>query len=56
MKGGNEYPEGRRAFKRSWAGTCIKGRLLNHSYLQPQGQADKWESDIKCDLGVGDFR
>jgi hypothetical protein len=55
LKGGNEYPEGRRVFKRSWAGTRVKGRLSNHSYLQPQGQADEWESDIECDLGVGDL-
>jgi hypothetical protein len=34
LEGGNEYAEGREAFRRDWAGTRIKDKL---SYLQPQG-------------------
>jgi transposase len=65
LKGGNEYPEGRKAFKRDQAGTRLKGKLSSHTYLQPQGQAtedslgtatmvDDWESDIEGELDIGD--
>jgi hypothetical protein len=61
LKGGNEYKEGRKAFKRNWAGTRIKGKLSKHTYLQAQGEiiecsltkADEWD-DIESDLDVGD--
>jgi hypothetical protein len=58
LKGGNEYEEGRKAFKRNWAGTRIKGKLSKHTYLQAQGEvtecslatkADEWD-DIENDL------
>jgi len=32
-KGGNEYEEGRKEFKRSWAGTRLKGKLSKYTYL-----------------------
>jgi hypothetical protein len=64
LKGGNEYEEGRKAFKRNWASTRIKGKLSKHTYLQAQGEiiecslgpatkADEWD-DIESDLDVGD--
>ena len=37
LEGGNEYAEGREAFRRDWAGTRIKVKL---SYLQPQGKEE----------------
>jgi hypothetical protein len=60
-KGGNEYKEGRKEFKRSWAGTRLKGKLSKHTYLQPQRpitgyslgapeEGDGWESDTESDL------
>jgi hypothetical protein len=63
-KGGNEYEEGRKEFKRSWAGTRLKGKLSKHTYLQPQGpivgyslgapeKTDGWESDTESDLHQG---
>jgi hypothetical protein len=62
LKRENEYKEGRKAFKRNWAGTRIKGKLSKHTYLQAQGEvtecslatkADEWD-DIENDLDVGD--
>jgi hypothetical protein len=38
LKGGNEYPEGRKAFKRDQVGTRLKGKLSNHTYIQPQAR------------------
>jgi hypothetical protein len=60
----NKYKKGRKAFKRNWAGTRIKGKLSKHTYLQAQGEitdyslrtvmkADKWDN-IENDLDVGD--
>ena len=51
LKGGNEYPEGRKAFKRDFAGLRLKGKLSSHAYLHPQGKQDneqeqKQEQDI----------
>jgi hypothetical protein len=40
-KGGNEHEEDRMEFKRSWAGTRLKGKLSKHTYLQPQGLSRK---------------
>jgi hypothetical protein len=40
LKGGNEYPEGRKAFKRDQAGARRKGKLSKHTYLQAQAQGD----------------
>ena len=42
LKGGNEYKEGVRGYKRSWAGRRIKGLLSSHQFvdkdLQHQGR------------------
>ena len=65
LKGGNEYPEGRKAFKRDQAGTRLKGKLSKHTYLQPQSKAGyslgesstkaaDWETDTESELGMGD--
>jgi len=65
LKRGNEYPEGRKAFKRDQAGTRLKGKLSSHTYLQPQGEVtedslgtatkvDDWESDTEGKLDIGD--
>jgi hypothetical protein len=53
-------------FKRSWAGTRLKGKLSKHTYLQPQGpiisyslgapeRVNGWESDTGSDLCQGDL-
>ena len=36
LKGGNEYEEGRKAFKRDHKGTRLKGQLSTHTYLTPR--------------------
>jgi hypothetical protein len=33
LEGGNEYKEGRKYFKRSFAGLRVKGKLSKHIYL-----------------------
>jgi hypothetical protein len=49
LKGGNEYEEGRKAFRRDHKGTRIKGKLSTHSYLPTESQdsVDGWESDFE---------
>jgi hypothetical protein len=53
-------------FKRSWAGTRLKGKLAQHTYLQLQGpiisyslgapeRVNGWESDTGSDLCQGDL-
>ena len=63
LEGGNEYPEGRKAFKRDQAGTRIKGKLSAHAYIRPQRKAeeataetDEWQSDTDgaCDESESD--
>jgi transposase len=64
LKGGNEYPEGRKAFKRNHAGTRIKGKLSSHAYLHPQSKAEEkatkarataqgWETDAETEIDLG---
>ena len=36
LEGGNEYPEGRKAFKREWKGRRTLRKLSTHAYLHPQ--------------------
>lgn len=53
-------------FKRSWAGTRLKGKQSKHTYIQPQGpiisyslgtpeRVNGWESDTGSDLCEGDL-
>ena len=50
LEGGNEYPEGRKAFKRDHKGTRLKGKLSTHAYLpnrstSAEDREEGWESD-----------
>jgi DDE superfamily endonuclease len=38
LKGGNEYKEGVKGFKRSWAGTRIKGKLSKLQFIENKSQ------------------
>lgn len=43
LNGGNEYKEGREAFKRCFKGRRQLGKLSTHAYLDPHGHAEKEE-------------
>ncbi len=56
LNGGNEYLEGRRAFKRNWKGARSKGKLSKHTFLPallgerrtsivPEGTEDEWDDE-----------
>jgi transposase len=45
LEGGNEYAEGRKAFKRDQAGIRLKGKLSKHTYLDAQGQGQDQGQD-----------
>ncbi len=51
LKGGNEYKEGIQGFKRSWAGTRIKGKLSKLQFIdQHQAQNEDIEaSELEWD-------
>ena len=57
LEGGNEYPEGRKDFKRSWVGRRLKGILSSHAYIrkedddeeQHQGDTGGDETDSEDD-------
>jgi hypothetical protein len=46
-EGGNEYQEGRKDFKRSFAGRRIKGKLSAHQFIDKEAQHkdEDWDSD-----------
>jgi len=52
LEGGNEYPEGRKAFKRDQKGQRIKGILSKHSYLPPLQHHDDVISDEAVPMGI----
>jgi transposase len=59
LEGGNEYPEGRASFKRSWKGLRVKGKLSRHAFLSPLGKKEEEEveneyEDIVLEDGEGD--
>jgi hypothetical protein len=58
LEGGNEYKEGVQGFKRSWAGTRIKGKLSTLQFIvrkQKQHQAqDGGNSDSESSEDVDD--
>ena len=45
LNGGNEYREGREAFKRSFKGRRRLGKLSSHAYLHPQRDEESGESE-----------
>ena len=55
LEGGNEYAEGRKAFKRDQAGIRIKGKLSRHRYLNAQdgGQNENQNEGQNEDQGSG---
>ena len=68
LEGGNEYAEGRKAFKRDQAGIRIKGKLSRHRYLnanegqnEGQGQSsgiatglNEWQDASDSNLSLRD--
>jgi hypothetical protein len=57
LEGGNEYKEGVQGFKRSWAGTRIKGKLSTLQFIdrkQQQQAQDGENSDSESSEDVDD--
>jgi hypothetical protein len=49
LEGGNEYKEGVKGFKRSWAGTRIKGKLSTLQFIDNRTQHQAADVDIDAD-------
>jgi hypothetical protein len=45
LEGGNEYKEGVKGFKRSWAGTRIKGKLSTLQFIDRKTQHQAQDDD-----------
>ena len=57
LEGSNEYKEGVRGFKRSWAGTRVKGKLSKLQFIDRNTQhqtEDREDSDDEDDEGYSD--
>ena len=61
LEGGNEYAEGRKAFKRDQAGIRIKGKLSRHRYLnaqegQNEGQNEGQDQGSEIATGLNEWQ